>query len=211
MTAARSWPVRSGHGQGRAFPEVQGNAVSAPGVRMVEAPEAPTRSAVHIRIPSGRRERRRWRVALGDIHPSGDTPSLHAPWLMARTFTHAVIGRTRTGEDVADCTTASLVSRAGPDGEDRAAVGGIRSLLVTQHFGRTLCDRNNQVVLRLRTGCAGERQCRAAPGGRRRTLTSASWDFRGTDRRGTLLAGRSGRGWPAGSRRPGPPDCNAAA
>jgi hypothetical protein len=48
--------------------------VTAVGVRLDEAPGAPSRGEVHIRIPSGQLCSAQWRVALGDIHLSGDIP-----------------------------------------------------------------------------------------------------------------------------------------
>ena len=70
--------------------------MAALGVRLGEAPDAPSRGEVRTRIPSGQRTSWQQRVAVGDTHPSGDNPSLHAAtsgpgWIM-----HAAIGQVRT-------------------------------------------------------------------------------------------------------------------
>jgi len=46
--------------------------VTAVGVRLCEAPGAPYRGEVHIRIPSAQLRNAQWRVALGETHLSGD-------------------------------------------------------------------------------------------------------------------------------------------
>ena len=46
--------------------------MTAVGVRLSEAPGAPSRGEVHIRIPSDQLRSAQWRVALGDNHLSGD-------------------------------------------------------------------------------------------------------------------------------------------
>jgi hypothetical protein len=65
------------------------NVVTAVGVRLVEAPDAPSWGEVHIRIPWGQHRAASvrversvlslWRVALSETHLSGDVESLHAP------------------------------------------------------------------------------------------------------------------------------------
>jgi len=80
------------------------NCVTAVGVTLTQAPDAPSRGEVRIRIPSGsrasrerfprwRRDRRR-RAALGDIHPSGDTQDPHAPVPGPGRMTHPASART---------------------------------------------------------------------------------------------------------------------
>lgn len=49
--------------------------MTAVGVTLCEAPGAPSRGDVRIRIPSGQPRNARWRVALNDIHLSGDIRS----------------------------------------------------------------------------------------------------------------------------------------
>ncbi len=49
--------------------------MTAVGVRLSDAPGAPSRGDVRIRIPSGQPRTMRWLVALGDIHLSGDIRS----------------------------------------------------------------------------------------------------------------------------------------
>jgi hypothetical protein len=72
------------------------NVVAAIGVRLSEAPGAPSRGAVHIRIPSGQRNGRRQRVALGDTHLSGDPQSLLTPSSRSGWMARSVIAQLRT-------------------------------------------------------------------------------------------------------------------
>jgi hypothetical protein len=95
--------------------------VAALGVRLVEAPDAPSRGEVRIRIPSGQRLSRQQRVALGDTHPSGDTPSLHAATSGSGRITHAAIGQVRTATGMAECTTTGLINQVGGDSGSRVA------------------------------------------------------------------------------------------
>jgi len=96
------------HGRGQTS---RRNAVTAVGVRLTEAPGAPTRREVHIRIPSVKPRGTRWRVAFGDIHLSGDiqiTRLVRHP-SQARSRPSAMPGRAR----FADCTTSGKRSLSG--------------------------------------------------------------------------------------------------
>jgi hypothetical protein len=100
--------------------------VAALGVRLVEAPDAPSRGQVRIRIPSGQRLTRQQRVALGDTHPSGDTPSPYAATSVMRTtgpgrMAHAAIGQLRTGTGMTECMTSGLINQVGGDSGSRVA------------------------------------------------------------------------------------------
>lgn len=102
--------------------------MTACGVRLMQAPDAPVRSAVYTRISPGQSEDWRWWVDLGDLHPSGDIHSLHAPgrcpgYLIAEAGAWA-----RTSMDATDRMTISLDDQAGSDSGARAAVCGKRSL-----------------------------------------------------------------------------------
>lgn len=97
------------------------NVVAGVGVRLVEAPDAPSRGEVHIRIPSGQRISRRHRVALGDTHPSGDAQSLHAAEPVPGRIAHAAIGQMRAATGIAECTTTGLTGQAGGDSGSRVA------------------------------------------------------------------------------------------
>lgn len=85
------------------------------GVRLTEAPDAPSRGEVRIRIPSGQRPSRQQRVALGDTHPSGDTPSLHAATSGPGWITHAAFGQVRAAMGMADCMTTGLINQVDGD------------------------------------------------------------------------------------------------
>lgn len=91
------------------------NVVAALGVKLIEAPEAPSRGEVRIGIPSGQRLSRQQLVALGDNHPSGDTSSLHAATSGPEWITHAVIGR------MARCMTTGPAHQVGGDSGSRVA------------------------------------------------------------------------------------------
>lgn len=97
--------------------------MTAVGVRLCEAPDAPSRGEVRFRIPSGQRCSRQWRAALGDIHPSGDIQSLHAPDTRPGLITHVAIGWTSASTGVAEYTTAALIQGYGDSGS-RVAVSG---------------------------------------------------------------------------------------
>ena len=121
--------------------------MAALGVRLVEAPDAPSRGEVRIRIPSGQRLSRQQRVALGDTHPSGDTPSLHTAtsgtvWIM-----HAAIGQVRTATGMAECMTTGLINQAGGDSGSRVAEKRRNGAPAILRLGRTPCDRNHRSVL----------------------------------------------------------------
>lgn len=94
--------------------------MAALGVRLGEAPDAPSRGEVRIRIPSGQSLARQ-RVALGDIHPSGDTPSLHSATSGPRWITHAAIGHVRAGTGMAERMTTGLINQVGGDSGSRVA------------------------------------------------------------------------------------------
>jgi hypothetical protein len=95
--------------------------VAALGVRLGEAPDVPSRGEVCIRIPSGQRISRQQRVALGEAHPSGDTPSLHAATSGLGWITHAAIGQVRIAMGMAECTTTVLINQGGGDSRSRVA------------------------------------------------------------------------------------------
>ncbi len=112
--------------------------MAADGVRLVEAPVAPSWGEVHTRIPSGLSifsgqpcsgGYGRWRGALGDTHPSGDLKSLHAPNLRPGWSAYAAIGRMRISTALAECTTTGLIGQAGGDSGSRVAESGRQSRL----------------------------------------------------------------------------------
>src|SRR6185437_1493608 len=109
--------------------------VAADGVRLGEAPVAPSWGEVHIRIPSGQRciskhgSRLRLRGALGDTHPSGDLKSLHAPNLRPGWSAQTAIDRMQTSTALAECTTTGLIGQAGGDSGSRVAESGRQSRL----------------------------------------------------------------------------------
>jgi hypothetical protein len=83
------------------------NAVTAVGVRLVEAPGAPSRGEVHIRIPSGQLRVAQWRAALGDIHLSGDIRSTRLAHGTDRACSRAP-SASRQAREMADCTMTGL-------------------------------------------------------------------------------------------------------
>src|ERR1022692_2752372 len=100
------------------------NAVTADGVRLGEAPDAPSRGEVRIRFPSGRCFNRRCRVALGDLHPLRDSQSLNIPGSGPGRITHAVLSRVRASTGMADSMTTGLADQDGGDsGTDATASG----------------------------------------------------------------------------------------
>ena len=123
--------------------------MAALGVRLVEAPDAPSRGEVRIRIPSAQRLSRQQRVALGDTHPSGDTPSLYAATSGPGWITHAAIGQVRIATGIAECTTTGLINQVGGDSGSRVAEKQGNRAQAISHLGRTPCDRNHRSVLRL--------------------------------------------------------------
>jgi len=119
--------------------------VAADGVRLGEAPVAPSWGVVHIRIPSGQHRvnqrcvnqhcvsehgtRLRLRGALGDTHPSGDLKSLHAPNLRPEWNAHAANDRMRISTALAECITTGLIGQVGGDSGSRVAESGRQSRL----------------------------------------------------------------------------------
>jgi hypothetical protein len=109
-------------------PEVRRNAVTAVGVTLAEAPDVPSRGEVQFCFPSGQRCIMRWRVALGDIHPSGDIQSLHAPGSWPGRITHVASAWTRASADarasmdMTDCMTAALAKQGGRKSGSHAPV-----------------------------------------------------------------------------------------
>jgi hypothetical protein len=97
--------------------------MAAVGVRLCEAPDAPSRSEVRFRILSGQRSNGHWRAALGDIHPSGDIRSLPAPGTRPGRIMHAAISWMRASTGMAEYTTAALMQGYGDSGS-RVAVSG---------------------------------------------------------------------------------------
>ena len=98
--------------------------MAALGVRLVEAPDVPSRGVVRIRIPSVQRPSRQQRVALGDTHPSGDTPSLHAAISGLGWITHTAIGQMPIATGMAECMTTGLINQVGGDSGSRVAEKG---------------------------------------------------------------------------------------
>jgi hypothetical protein len=107
--------------------------VAGVGVRLTEAPDTPSRGVVHIRIPSGHScgsancdSTRRWWVALGDIHPSGDAESLHAPNRSPRPrprwFARTAVSRIPIHTELAKCITTGLIDQVGGDSGSPVAV-----------------------------------------------------------------------------------------
>lgn len=106
--------------------------MAADGVRLGEAPVAPSWGEVHIRIPSGQHSSGVCgRVALGDTHPSGDLKSLHAPNQRPGWSAHAAtaIDRMRISTALTECTTTGLIGQVGGDSGSRVAESGRRSRL----------------------------------------------------------------------------------
>lgn len=103
--------------------------MTAVGVRLGEAPAAPSRGEAHFRIPSGQRPNRQWRVAFGDIQPSGDIQALHAPpGPPRRGRTRATTGWMRTGTGLTECTGTGLIDQDGGKSGSDATLSGMRSL-----------------------------------------------------------------------------------
>jgi hypothetical protein len=126
--------------------------VAGVGVRLVEAPDAPSRGQVHVRIPSGprcslrhrtlrhgtlqlstlrhgRRSARPRRVALGDSHPLGDIQSPHAPSLRPQWFAWAAVSQIPIDTEMAKCITTGLIDQDGGDSGSQVAESGKRSHL----------------------------------------------------------------------------------
>lgn len=80
--------------------------MTAVGVRLGEAPGAPFRGEVRIRIPSGQLRETQWRVALGDIHLSGDIRSTRLAHGPDRACS-AAPSAPRPAREIADCTMTS--------------------------------------------------------------------------------------------------------
>lgn len=100
--------------------------MTAVGVRLCEAPGAPSRGEVRIRIPSGQLRGTRWRVVLVDIHLSGDirsTPLAHRPD-RSRFRLPAV---SRQAREMADCTMTCLADQGGAEIGSRMTLSGRRS------------------------------------------------------------------------------------
>jgi hypothetical protein len=112
------------------------NVVSADGVRLAEAPDAPSRGEVRTRFPSGRCRNWQCRVALGDLHPSRDSQSLHDPGSGPGRITHAAISRMRASTGMADSMTTGLVDQDGGDSGTRATASGKRPLLSEPASGK---------------------------------------------------------------------------
>ena len=123
--------------------------MAALGVRLGEAPDAPSRGEVRIRIPSDQRLSRQQRVALGDTHPSGDTPSLHTAISGPGWTTHPAIGQVRIATGIAECMTTGLINQVGGDSGSRVADKQGNRAQAISCLGRTPCDRNHRSVLRL--------------------------------------------------------------
>jgi hypothetical protein len=103
--------------------------VAAVGVRLGEAPDAPSWGEVHICIPSGQRSIRRQRAALRSTHPSGDDLTLRAPSSILVWVAHAAIGRMATARGVAVSKTTDLIDQDGGDSGSRVADSEVRSRL----------------------------------------------------------------------------------
>jgi hypothetical protein len=103
--------------------------VAAVGVRLIEAPGAPSRGAVHIRTPSGQPNSRRQRVALGDTHPSGDAQSPHAPSSSPGWIARSAISQMRTATGMAEFMTTVLIDQDGGDSGSRVAESSRHSCL----------------------------------------------------------------------------------
>lgn len=86
--------------------------MTAVGVRLCEAPGAPSRGEVHIRIPSGRLRSAHFgsaqrRVALGDTHLSGDIRHTRLADGSNRACSRAP-SLPRRARGIADCTMTGL-------------------------------------------------------------------------------------------------------
>jgi len=83
--------------------------VTAVGVRLIEAPGAPSRGEVHIRIPSGQLRSAQWRVALGETHLSGDIRHTRLADGSNRACSRAP-SWPRRARGIADCTMTGLAA-----------------------------------------------------------------------------------------------------
>src|SRR5258708_31675955 len=90
----------------------RGNGVTGVGVKLGEAPGAATRREVHIRFPSDQPRDTRWRVALGDIHLSGDIQTTRLVRHPNRACSRPPVMLGRAWQ-IADCTMAGKRSLAG--------------------------------------------------------------------------------------------------
>ena len=99
--------------------------MTAVGVRLCEAPGAPSGGDVRICFPSGQPHSARRRVALGDFHLSGDIRSSCLAHRQGRAFSRlqAALGRAR---EMADCTVTGRADQ-GSSGT-RVALNGNRWL-----------------------------------------------------------------------------------
>jgi len=98
--------------------------VTADGVKLAEAPDAPSRGEVRIRFPSGQCSSWLGRVALGDLHPSRYSQSLLLPGSGPGRITHAASGRVRANTGMADSMTTGLADQDGGDSGNDAAADG---------------------------------------------------------------------------------------
>lgn len=108
------------------------NAVTAVGVRLIEAPGAPSRGEVQIRIPSSQLRSAqlrsaRWRVARGDIHLSGDIRRTRLADGSDRACARAP-SAPRRARGIADCTMTGLAAQAYGKSGTRMAPDCRRSL-----------------------------------------------------------------------------------
>jgi len=107
--------------------------VSAVGVTLCGAPDAPSWDEVQFCFPSGQGRATRWRVALGEIYPSGDIRDLRAAGLSPGRLSHATSAWTlantdaRAGTDMAEWTNAALKQQSGSDSGNPAAVSARQS------------------------------------------------------------------------------------
>ena len=101
--------------------------MTAVGVRLGEAPGAPSRGEVQIRIPSGQLRDAQWRVALGDIHLSGDIRSTRLAHGPQRACSRAA-SVARPARKMPDCTMTGLAGDGYGQSGTRMAPDGTRSL-----------------------------------------------------------------------------------
>lgn len=99
--------------------------MTAVGVRLCEAPGAPSRGDVRIRIPSVQPRSTRRRVALGDIHLSGDIRSSRLAHRRRRAYSRLPTTPRRAGE-MADSTMTGRADQGGSG--TRMALNGNRWL-----------------------------------------------------------------------------------
>jgi hypothetical protein len=101
--------------------------VSAVGVTLCGAPVVPSRGEVPFCFPSGQGRSLRWRVDLGDIHPSGEIRELRAAGLLPGRITYMASVWTRAntdipaGTDLTGWLTAALKQQGGGDSGNPAA------------------------------------------------------------------------------------------